>query len=286
MNITPILLEHQEILTPLWRKLCAENDIKLCEYSFSNAFLFQRNHSYRFVDAEIPYVQGEFEDGTLFFIPSFPPDHPFIQSLLKEKAIFPIPDTWLHHFPSSSYNKISSRENSDYLYSKHKLATLEGRHLSSRRNLLHQLEENYFMTSKHLDENNIDVALSLLEHWQEESGLTKEKTDYFSCKKGLENFHRLGLGGRIAYADDFPIGFTLYDHFCSQTAFLISAKSLKQYKGATPYLYKDFAINLPDSVQWINLEQDLGIPSLQHAKMAYVPDLIADKWLIHRKSYD
>lgn len=284
----PISLEHREILSPLWNALCSDWDLKLCEYTFSNAFLFQKNHSYHFVDAEIPYVEGKFEDGSPFFIPSVPPDHAFVQGLLKEGKIgaFPIPASWLPFFPDSHYEKVSYRKDSDYIYAKHKLETLEGRHLSSRRNLLHQLEENYLMSSQPLDEINRNDALLLLEQWQEESGLPKEKTDYFSCREGLNIFPILGLNGRVIYADDLPIGFTLYDMFCPETALLISAKSLRQFKGASVYLYKDFAKNLPESVQWINLEQDLGISALRQAKMAFLPDLIANKWLIHRRSYE
>ena len=88
----------------------------------------------------------------------------------------------------------------------------------------------------------------------------------------------LGLCGRIAYANGVPIGFTLGELLTPTTALLHFAKSLHSVKGATPYLYKDFASHLPASVQWINLEQDLGIPALRKAKEAYAPDQLLTKW--------
>lgn len=279
---TPISLEHRSILKPLWNALCLEHHIHFCEYSFSNAFLFQNNHSYLFVDGEMPYVSGKFEDGSPFFIPTLPPEHPLVHKTLQtdHKALFPSPDSWLPLFDSPSYRVTSNRNESDYLFTRNKLASLAGRHLSSRRNLLHQLEEHYILSSKPLDESNVTDALRLLDQWQEMSGLLKEKSDYYSCKKGLELLSQLELQGRIIYADGIAIGFALYDLLTPKTALLISVKTLKDFKGATPFLYREVAEHLPDSVEWINLEQDLGIEALRHAKMAYAPDLIAPKWRI------
>ena len=94
----------------------------------------------------------------------------------------------------------------------------------------------------------------------------KEKTDYYQTIEALELMDRLELFGRIVYADGEPAGFTLGDLITPKTALMQFSKAVHSFKGVTPYLYQDFAKNVPESVEWINLEQDLGIPSLRQSK--------------------
>lgn len=282
MKIEPISLEHQSVISPAWKRLCMEYDLHFAEYSFANVFLFRKKHDYHLVICDTPCVQGKFKNGNFYIIPSVPP--PQIQLTLPEctegfsYCFFPIPDNWVEKFKNRGLSITSCRADSDYLFHVTKLQTLAGRELSSRRNLLHQLERQHHLESKEISDQELRSVFDLLDKWQLQTGKPKEKTDYFSCREALEHRVQLELFGRIVYADDQAIGFTIGELLSPKTALLHFAKSLHDIKGATPFLYKDFALHLPKSIQWINLEQDLGIPALRQAKEAYDPDILLTKW--------
>lgn len=282
MKFQPITLQDQSLISTAWKKICLEYDLRFAEYSFANVYLFRKKYDHQVVNCETVCVRGTFKNGNYYFIPSVPPldiKLKLPQSQDEKKYCFyPLPDVWRDDLQKLNMDITSCRADTDYLFHVSKLQTLSGRELSSRRNLLHQLERNAHLESFSLEGKEIDNAFLLLEEWQQNRKEHKEKTDYYSCKEALELLSQLNLFGRIAYSDGKPVGFTIGELLTPTTALLHFAKSLHHIKGATPYLYKDFATHLPESVTWINLEQDLGIPALRKAKEAYAPDILLTKW--------
>lgn len=281
MDSESVDLKHQSIIAPLWKRLCLHEDLHFSEYSFANAYLFRKKHDYQFVKCETPCIRGTFKTGNYYIIPSVSPAEIKLKlphcKMGPSYCFFPLSENWLETFTSKGMAVTACRADTDYLFHISKMQTLAGRELSSRRNLLHQLERQFDLNSKELKDDKQE-AYQLLEIWQEQSAQTQDKTDYFACKEALEHLERLELFGRIAYANGKAIGFTIGELLTPTTALLHFAKSLHEIKGATPYLYKDFATHLPKTVKWINLEQDLGIPALRQAKKAYDPDLLLTKW--------
>lgn len=280
MQGQPLSLEHQLTIDSLWRPLCLEYDLQYTEYSFANTFLFRNQHEYTFIPGDPPLIQGRFKEGPFYITPTVPPNKlkQLVEGMLQDVCFYPIPEQWLNILKKCQMKLASNRSDADYLFKTSKLQTLAGRTLSSRRNLLHQLQSKYSLQVKPLGENEVPEALELLDAWQRGSALPPDKTDYFPCREGLQYLKKLGLFGRIAYADGIVAGFTFGELLTPKTALLHIAKSLHEIKGITPFLYKDFALCLPESVEWINLEQDLGIHGLRQSKKAYDPDLLLEKW--------
>lgn len=280
-SFAPLSLEHQSVLSKVWKDLCLKHDLQFSEYSFANNFLFRRQHNYAFVDCKHPCVRGAFKHDHFYYVPTCSPEHFKLESFTDSEqsiCLFPIPEKWLQEIDKYHPTIKSSRSESDYMFTSDKIQTFPGRALSSRRNLLSQLINHHEMESRELSDNEIAPALGILESWQEHSDQSKEASDYWPGREALELLKRLDLFGRIAYADGEPIGFTIGELLTPTTALLHFAKANHNYKGITPYLYQDFAKHLPDSVQWINMEQDLGLPSLRKAKEAYDPDQLLTKW--------
>lgn len=281
MKFEPVSLKHGNLLNSLWKPLCEEYGLQFAEYSFANIFLFRRQHHYELMPSEVPLVRGRSQTG-FYLIPTQRPESLNLDILEacggKDAYFFPIPDKWIAKGTDENLRLSYSRDDSDYIYRKEKLKNLRGRALSSRRNLLHQLNEQHKITSKILTKNEIGEAKAVLEEWQKQSKQLKEKTDYYPCQDAFDHMNDLSLFGRIAYADGIPIGFTIGENLSSNTALLHISKSLREYKGATAFLYQDFVKYLPDAILWVNLEQDLGLLPLRRAKLAYEPDVLLTKW--------
>lgn len=282
MHWTPLEIDHQTLLDPIWKNLAQKHQLILSEYSFANNYLFRKVHNYQVsVEGDFPLVKGYSRQGDEFIFPTFDPT-----ALSKEKLcellsilpIYPIPDQWLDCFSELPIATKSNRYQSDYIFTKNKLKELKGRKLSSRRNLLHQLIDNYQTEVIPLTPSEKQAALTVLDQWQARTGMTTDQNDYFPCLEALKYLERFNLTGRLCLIDGTPAGFTIGEQLTTQTTILHFSKAIHDYKGLTPFLYEDFATHVPESTEWINLEQDLDIPALRQAKEAYDPDCLANKW--------
>jgi hypothetical protein len=283
--VEPLKLDQKEVLTNLWRPLCLKYNLQYAEYSFANVYLNRYLHDNQLVMGNLPLVRGRFGDGSCYLIPTSTPKK-FIEtfsSIMKDNdcSVFPIPDQWVEEVKSLGLKVSQERNDADYLFHKERLATLSGRDLSSRRNLLHQLESNYEIHSKVIEAEDLPKAMALLEDWQKQAHTTAQKNDYFATKEALESLSILGLTGRVAYIDGQCAGFSIGEIFTPTTALIHFQKARHDIKGVTPFLLQDFAKNLPQEIEWINAEQDLGIPALRQAKTAYHPDVLLTKWRAH-----
>lgn len=281
VNGQPISLEHQAVLSERLKMLCLNTGLQFAEYSFANMYLFRRQHAYAFIDGEYPLIRGKFNRGGDYYIPVGRFDDYLKRGTSGPLTFFPIPEAWLLDADPSHHEANFSRDDSDYLYCVQKLKTLSGGSLSSRRNLLYQFEARHNVESRPLTQDVIPDALKVLERWQQDSQQPKEKTDYYSCCDAFDNLRVLGLAGRVVYADGEPAGFIVGELLTPSTALFHLSKSIHHYKGVTPFLYQDFAKSLPDTVEWINLEQDLGLSSLRRAKEAYDPDILLPKYRVN-----
>lgn len=273
-NSAPLSLSHCQLLQPLLQALVNEHDLQFAEYSFANNYLFRREHGYELVESDPPLIKGFFKTGTPYYIPTVWPIE-----VKNAVSLYPIPDQWVNFFTEKDL--VASRDDSDYLYSVEKFKTLTGgKHLKTRRNLLHQLEKNCELHSKLLTINEMSQAWQLLETWQGAKDDPIEKTDYLPTADALNYFESLGLHGRMVYADGEPAGMIIGEFLTPKTYLIHIVKCLPQYKGMTPFIYQDLARHLPEQTAWINLEQDLGLPNLRQSKKAFDPDHIATKWRV------
>ena len=90
---------------------------------------------------------------------------------------------------------------------------------------------------------------------------------------------QLKLFGRLVLVSGQPVGF-IYGELRTKMAVVRFMKADRSIKGIYPFLFQDFAKNLPDDTEWVNLEEDFDIPGLRRAKSSYDPDLMVLKWQV------
>ncbi|CAF23647.1 DUF2156 domain-containing protein [Candidatus Protochlamydia amoebophila] len=270
MRKEPLNLSHQTLLTQKFRQM----SLVISEYSFANLYLFRKQHEYEVIFGEDIYIKG-IDRGKLPFMMLTSIPHPKVSSeiiffLNTGYFLFPIPEEWnlLFDFPLDfSFEDADS----DYLFKVEKLAFFSGRHLSKKRNLVKQLFDRYQIKTAQLTQKNKSDALKILVNWQDQQ-TQQEQTDYFSCLEAIKLLECLNLEGVIIYIDGKPAGFTIGEYL-TPTCFVIHfAKGDANIHGLYQYLYQYQAQILSKQTEWINLEQDLGLPFLRQAKHSYVPD--------------
>lgn len=241
------------------------------EYSFANLYLFRDVHDYSLEADLLPLIRGKTRENERFLMPLQKPYAPYLSLLKENEYLFPITDlTDLETHP----HKLVDGEK-DYMYQVNKLKFLPGRHLASRRNLLHQFENAVDPRIETLAPHLVPDALHLLDKWH-----NNKEGDYESCKEALSLMRELDLFGVIVYDDGHPLGFVLGEMQDPEHYLMHFAKTDLSQKGVTPFLYQTTANRLPATAMWMNLEPDLGIEELAQAKEAYGPDKMLDKFRV------
>ncbi|MBN2860933.1 MAG: DUF2156 domain-containing protein, partial [Sphaerochaetaceae bacterium] len=110
--------------------------------------------------------------------------------------------------------------------------------------------------------------ITVLDAWAE--GKTSVE-DYDATRFAIEQREALSLTGYVLYSQDTPIAFTLGELASEDTFIVHIEKALTTYKGVYQYINRAAVSLLPEGIQTINREQDLGIPGLRQAKMTYQP---------------
>ncbi len=202
--------------------------------------------------------------------------------LAKELGVplFPLPEEWLDLFSPFSRTENDPNEQ-DYLFSSHTFSAYPGRKLDKKRNLLAQFLRNRSITIAPLQESTAPHALQVLQHWQASADEAPALSDFFPCQEALSLLHTLDLVGSVVFIEGKPVGFFLGE-WSTPTCFSIHfCKGDVAYKGIYPYLFQKAAemAEASSGTCWINLEQDLGKPTLRKAKMAYQPSQLLSKYL-------
>ncbi len=275
--------------------ILAKTKEKACEYCFANMYAWVESYN-----TEIAFVDGcitaEYADGVYLFpvggdvraailhLREFADSEgvPFILVCMSEENARLLEEL----FPGE-YEIREERDSFDYLYSAEKLATLAGRKLSKKRNHIHHFEQQQSDWSfEPLSESNIPEALEMDEKWFETEllydGSSTLRGDNTALHRCLKNFEVLGLDGAILRVDGKVVAFTAGSLMQHGEVFVTHfEKAFDSVDGSYAMINREFAKYIHEkypSVQYINREDDLGIPGLRQAKMTYYPELLLSKF--------
>lgn len=270
-------------MAPFWEKLHAFYAHIPSEYTVSNTLFFQKKHRFRVIEYGQGnlYLFGDFYDGGTFLLPTTD-DIEILKNGLKlipGAVLYPIPDGWKEQLDPSGDQSSAHRDDSDYLFQTEEWKELAGRQLSARRNQIHQLEAQMKITKRPLNGTTVQDAQEILKKWQDHFEGSKQDSDYCPVRRSFELLNQLPIFGEIYYGDELPIGFYVAERFGQNTLLMHSVKGVPKLNGIVPYLFRDVARTYHD-LEWINIGQDLGIPSLRRGKMAYHPAILLNKWRV------
>ena len=175
---------------------------------------------------------------------------------------------------------------SDYIYSAHSLATLQGKALNKKRNRYNKfLAESPQHSYSRCSESDIPEVLRFLvtdrecQHNREDNMRCYEQWQCIATVKNLTRYKQeaaiLRVNGEIAaFTLGEIFGNTLYTHI---------EKAKRDITGAGEAINRYFAADIlnehPDLI-YINREEDLGDPGLRQVKRAYNPILMLHRYEI------
>ena len=284
-EFAPISLEMAREISPHLVRL----PDGVSEFSFAGLFLFRNHYNYRVsILNNLLVVSGEYGGERFFVTPCCSTNLESIRELFKAH------DSWKLISPafleknramieSGGYEILNDRDNFDYLYLRTDLATLSGKKFHKKKNHVNAFELAYPNHSiKPLTLETRADAFEVLESWKSHEA-HPEETDYAAAREALELLDQFAMTGLVLYVDGFPVAWTLAEEVADgRIAAVHFEKGRVEYRGAYQYINYSFAQTLPETVEFINREQDLGDEGLRQAKMTYRPAGFVEKFTVHK----
>lgn len=282
-DFAPISLEMAREISPHLVKL----PDGVSEFSFAGLYLFRDQYDYRVSMLNEFLVISGTHDGKSFFIT------PCCSTGLDVvRELFHTHDVWKLISPafmaknremmeSGGYEAIPDRDNFDYLYLRTDLATLSGKKFHKKKNHVNAFELSYPNHSlRPLNPETRGDALEVLEAWNAHEA-NSAATDYLAAKEALELLDQFAMTGLVLYVDDYPVAWTLAETVADGRIVAVHfEKARVDYRGAYQYINYAFAQTLPETVEYINREQDLGDEGMRQAKMTYRPAGFVEKYKV------
>jgi hypothetical protein len=284
MKLETVDFQHRELLMESFRNL----NLPISDYTFPNVYLFRKISHYEFLTTDCGlFVSSVSKQGQRCIMPLNDLRSCDLQTfndlLDGESTFFPIPQEWLFIFSADKFVITSDESESDYIYLTEKMASFKGKQYIRHRNHLNQFISSYRSYDEPVFLNNLSAAMSVLQEWQDDSGLAADKTDFDQCSEALQKISALALWGTIYYIDNEPAGFVIGEALNADTFCLHFAKASKKYHGIYEFMFNDTAKKLQSQYKYLNFEEDMGNKNLRRTKDSYGPELLLKKYRVSLK---
>lgn len=189
----------------------------------------------------------------------------------------------------SRYQIVEDRDNHDYIVSTKNIAN-GGIARNKRRAYSHFIRElTDDVICKTLDPGNIrvqDDIRTVIDGWRHAKRISNQnEKELAAIERCLKHATDLDLACHIAYSGGKPIAFIIYEILSESTALLHYGKSSYGLPGAFDYIKIELAKYLEaKGVEFMNLEQDLGIEGLRADKNSYHPTDFLKKYTLRPRS--
>ncbi|MGM0470197.1 MAG: DUF2156 domain-containing protein [Promethearchaeati archaeon] len=304
-NAKPIELEDKSLITNYFKKYPPQ----ISEFTFTNLFAWQNYYNNLFIEGEnhLLIFSKTFlkkwkkpitkSNEVLFFLPPVGDNpHEFVLSLFNQ-----MDNVEFHRVPENIILDLKEnanledlkikieedRDNWDYVYDKQALEDLSGNKYRSKRRFLESFLEEYDYEFHLLSEEWIETCRRLQNKWciinecQSNKDLAQEQK---AINRLIDNYSELGYNGGVLLVEDDPVAYTFGEMLNDNTTAIHIEKAHRHYNGSYQAINHMFLENCcEEGTEYVNREQDLGIPGLRRAKQSYHPDHMVKKYIVYKE---
>ncbi len=266
-----------------------------CEYSFVNLYLWGRQHA-AFVEGYL-VVFSHFYGHSMYLFPSgHGPLKPVMEALREDARQREIPFRLtsmsvadcraVEELYPGQFKFYPDRDGFDYLYEIDHLADLKGKKFQQKRNHINRfLESCPNWRAELITPAWIPACRGLLDRWYrtrlEADPHMQYHLEQLALNRAFQNYEALGLDGLLLLDGDKPIAMTI-GSLLSPTVYDVNfEKALGEIPGDYAMINRTFARYIRDQypqVQYLDREDDLGLPGLRKAKESYHPDRMVEQY--------
>jgi hypothetical protein len=246
--------------------------VRFTDYVTNEPFLsfFSKHPTIETVDALFAFLQNE---------PGYLP-------YLKLVPAHSLPEMDL----SDRYEVVADGDNHDYIYALQDLTTLHGGKYMDHRNLISRFQRRYVSRTAPLDLRRTEtwqavsqVCTKWASHKQDDGG--DVENDTLALQRLEQIADQVKLDGIGVYVEGVLVGYSIVelDQLGFATGLFEHADT--NYAGIYSFLKKQLALRLQAAgFQYLNHQQDLGIPALRASKKRWHPRSHLGKFIIRQSS--
>lgn len=178
----------------------------------------------------------------------------------------------------------TDRPNFDYVYEKRDLIELRGRKLHKKKNHLNYFMKNYKYEYRPLTIDMADDAMRFIDEFNAKKDIPDHEMELLKMEeKAMEDvFHNLdkaGYIGGVVIIDGKIEALSVGGIMNNNTACVHIEKANIDYRGLYQVINKEFCLHLPQSIHFVNREEDMGLAGLRKSKLSYKPIKMVEKYI-------
>ncbi|MDD7290065.1 MAG: phosphatidylglycerol lysyltransferase domain-containing protein [Clostridiales bacterium] len=275
--------------------LLAKEGLSLCNYSFPVLFCWQG--AYQFQLARLNHrllVRLESSLGRAYLWPVGEGDPaPALAALTQDAHSQGHPlrlisltlyhKNWLEDRFPGRFSFAEARDGFDYLYAVDRLADLPGKKLHGKRNHIHRLDDACPGWSwAPLTRDDVPRCLAMDREWHRQAAeretpgsLSSLEDEHQALVLALTHREALGLEGVTLSWQGELLGFSLGAPLTDAVFDVHFERARSEIQGAYPAVNRSFAQYVRQThpqIQYLNREDDMGVPGLRRSKLSYYPD--------------
>ncbi len=196
-----------------------------------------------------------------------------------------IPDTNAENLAAQDFAIIPDRDNADYVYRVKDLAELAGRRYAKKRNHIKRCLSSHTCEYVPMTPELVAECETMQEHWcdsrdcDRNPGLCNEAN---AIAEIFAHFNELELLGGAVRVDGKIQAFAIAEKLHPGTSVWHFEKAMNDIPGLGQLINHWFARYGLSGFEYVNREQDLGIPGMRQAKESYYPHHLVLKNYISR----
>ena len=175
------------------------------------------------------------------------------------------------------YDFIEDRDNEEYIYRTEDMIRLPGKKLRMKKNHLNGFLRQYAdYQYEAITKENLEDAKAGIHDWFLRHGDIEEEEK--AMERCFDHWDALGVKGAVIRIYGKVEAFTNGDLINEKMAHIIFEKANPEIRGLYQAINRDFLIHEFAETEFVNREEDLGLPGLREAKMGYHPDHLTEKY--------
>ncbi len=297
-EIKPVTLDDKE----LFDRYFEQNNSINSEYTFTNMFMWQKSYNIRYAlieDMLCIFSRHGSSAETVNFPLGDGDVKPVIKALfeyfedLNQKPLIRLYgqadiDKLNNAFPDT-FVLTMDRNSFDYVYKIEDLIELKGSAYHAKKNHINRFIANYPSYEYiNITPDNINLCYDMFERWCEAKADTVPGIDEqrLAVGKLFDNFTQLNVQGGGILVDGRMVAFSIGEPLNRQESVVVIhlEHADTNFQGSFPLINQQFLINQWSGFEYVNREEDMGLPGLRRAKKSYKPCLMVKKYIASLKN--
>ncbi|MHC4592842.1 MAG: DUF2156 domain-containing protein, partial [Planctomycetota bacterium] len=259
---------------------------EVSEHTFTNLYVWRYHRPIRAVERDGTLIFVELRSGERRVLgpPCGEEDPSVFLGFLQEAGV-----RSLHRLPESAAESLRQAglrvepdpDNADYVYLREDLAELAGRRYHRKKNMVNRCLAAYQCEYCEIEEGLIGEVTDMIDRWFAERELGQSlglAEEYWAIRETLDRFTEFGLIGGAARIAGQIEAIAIGEALNEDTAVVHFEKAMTGYAGLYQLVNQWFCKHGLAEFEFVNREQDLGVPGLRKAKESYLPHHMVGKY--------